>query len=156
MTYSNPILACGIVFYKIVDNKLQLLLSKYNHKQQLEDFGGKIEITDTSVFDAMAREVMEESNHLITAEYLKERLHHDDNITFYYNKHSKYYVWLIQVDNTFFPDTSVFGTEEQLNPIKKRTVQWYNFHEVHKKLSDRLSNSIFMDYMYHLSDSHTL
>jgi 8-oxo-dGTP pyrophosphatase MutT (NUDIX family) len=146
-TYENSISACGCLFYKIVDNVVQLLLIKYTDPnwQRLDDFGGKIDLDDTSVFNAMMREVSEETNGVITGEYLTSAINGDTKT--FYNRKSKYYIWLVQVDDTFFPDTSIFGNNEIYDNIE-RTVQWYNFNEIKDSLAYRiLHNDELIQYL---------
>ena len=138
--YENSISACGCLFYKIVDNAVQLLLIKYTDPNfpRLDDLGGKVDIEDLSVFDAMVREVREESNNVIVVDHIKMLI--NDITKTYYNKKSKYYMWLVQVDDTFFPDTRIFGNSELHDNIE-RSIQWYNFNEVKDRLAFRLLNN---------------
>ncbi len=140
LTYENSISACGSLFYKIEDNVVKLLLIKYNdiNWPRLDDFGGKIDMSDESVFDAMTREVMEETNNIITYDYLKNAINNDTKV--FYNNQSKYYLWLIRVDNTIFTDTSVFGNNEISENID-RSINWYNFSEIKNNLAFRLLNN---------------
>ena len=166
-TYKKSISACGVLFYKVINNRVNLLLINYPEREHFDDFGGKIDITDESLFHAMAREVKEESNNLITIDYLKTVI--DKDTKTFYNKRSKYYIWLVKVDDTFFPDTSVFGNlevgvkdldlafqsleinddEQKEDTTKKRSVQWYDFKKIKSKLACRIyNNKELQKYLY--------
>jgi len=148
--FVNCISACGVLFYKVVDNKVKLLLINY-HKQKdscLDDFGGKIKVMDKSLVNAMTREVSEETNYIITPEYLNIVIYRYSTRTFY-NRHAKYYMWLVEVDNTFYPDTTIFGDYELLRhtnsrktrwdiPENYRMIRWYDYECVKDKLAKRL------------------
>lgn len=139
-TYENTISACGSLIYKVEDNKVKLLLIKYTDIKwpRLDDFGGKIDITDMSVFDAMSREVSEETNNIIKGDYLKILI--NKNTLTFYNKQSKYYLWLIKIDNNQFQDTTVFGNIEFSDNIE-RNINWYDFDEIKNNLALRLLNN---------------
>lgn len=146
-TYENTISACGSLFYTIEDNKLKLLLINYTdiNWPRLDDFGGKIDMTDMSVFDSMVREVSEETNNIITSDYLNMKI--NENTKTFYNKQSKYYVWLINVNNNEFQDTSIFGNIEISDNIE-RNIKWYDFNEIKNKLAFRLlNNKELMNYL---------
>ena len=70
--FENSISACGCLFYKIIDNQVELLLIKYKDPSWplLDDFGGVIDTTDISVHQAMVREVSEETNTVISESIL--------------------------------------------------------------------------------------
>lgn len=134
--YTNSITAGGCLFYKIVDGEIWLLLIKYSSPEHplLDDFGGKADITDRSIMQTIMRELSEETNGIITGEDIE----HLVNVSpAFYNKQSKYYVKVVCVDNSFYPDTTVFGDFEGVDYIS-RTVGWYKFNEVRDKLAHRL------------------
>lgn len=151
LTYENSISACGSLFYKIENSKVKLLLIKYSDVNwpRLDDFGGKIEISDMSVFDSMTREVSEETNNIITEEYLKMII--NENTPTFYTKQSKYHLWLIKVNNNEFQDTNIFGNIEYSDNIE-RIIDWYDFDEIKNNLAFRLlNNAQLMNYLTSLS-----
>jgi 8-oxo-dGTP pyrophosphatase MutT (NUDIX family) len=74
--YKNTISACGCLFYKIVNNKLKLLLISYSDPKwpKLDDFGGTIDEDDDNIIDAIVRETLEESNYKIKERSLRKKL----------------------------------------------------------------------------------
>jgi ADP-ribose pyrophosphatase YjhB (NUDIX family) len=139
--YTNTISACGILFYKNTDNGKELLLMKYADPNwnKLDDFGGCIDASDSSVIEAIVRETREESNGKITREMV-ESVINDNNYTVFYNNYSKYYSIVVEVDSTFFPDTSVFGDFEESDQIY-RTIGWYNYNDCKESVACRLSKN---------------
>jgi HD superfamily phosphodiesterase len=133
--YKNNITACGCLFYKIKNSGLELLLIKYKSKDwpKLDDFGGKIDLEDESVESAMKREVSEETNGIIV---LDKDLHCYSR-KYFYNQKSKYYCCLIEVDEDFCNDTSIFGDLEITDNIE-RNVDWYNFSNIQYDLALRI------------------
>jgi 8-oxo-dGTP pyrophosphatase MutT (NUDIX family) len=135
--YSNTISACGCLFYKLVEGELYLLLITYADPEwsRYDDFGGKIDLTDASVMDAIIRETSEETNHIINKKILR-KCDYDE----FYNRQSKYYSILIEVDDDFYPDTSIFGEYENTDKIK-RTVDWHKYNDCKNNLAYRLLNN---------------
>ena len=140
--FENSISACGCLFYKIIDNQVELLLIKYKDPSWplLDDFGGVIDTTDISVHQAMVREVSEETNTVISESILNNLIQSTDNHSKFYNNHSKYYVQLIKLDNDQYNDTTIFGDFEENDKIY-RTVKWYKFNDIKNNLSFRLKNN---------------
>jgi hypothetical protein len=139
--YDNSISACGSLFYKIIDGDVYLLLIKYDDPgwNKLDDFGGRIDVDDDSITCAITREVCEETNKQISREDMKECIQ-DGILKTFYNKFSKYYFHLIEAGDDFFEDTSVFGTFEEADKIK-RTIDWYKYIDVKNDLAYRLSKT---------------
>lgn len=147
--YPNTISACGCMFYKIVDNKLQLLLIKYDDPNWplLDDFGGQIDEDDNTIIDAICRETSEETNNIITSDFIKDWIENDANIKTFYNKTSKYYSKIIETKNNFYPDTEIFGDFEITDKIK-RTVKWFDYAEIKSTLAHRLAkNNDLIEYL---------
>lgn len=135
--YENSISACGCLFYRIYNSKLQLLLISYSDPgwPKLDDLGGRIDVSDSSVFEAIARETSEETNNVIDKEFMMKLL---PNIkTTFYNKQSKYFVTVHGVNESFHSDTTVFGNFETTDKID-RTIHWFDYDVVKSKLSIRL------------------
>lgn len=137
--FNNSITATGCLFYKLIDNKVFVLLVKYADKNWplLDDFGGKIMMNDNSVLNAAIRKTTSETNNIINDEIIADIIC-DNNYEMFYNKKSKYLVHLIKVNSDFMVDTSIFGDIEQCDKIK-RTVNWYEFGQVKNKIAYRLS-----------------
>lgn len=136
--YKNTISACGCLFYKVINNKVYLLLISYSDPKwnKLDDFGGQIDDDDDTVIDAICREVSEETNKKISKKKLL-KLINKNNHKIFYNNFAKYYNYVIEVDDDFFEDTSVFGTKEKTDDIE-RTIDWYEFSEYKSKMAQRL------------------
>lgn len=142
MLYQNSVSACGCLIYKIVNNRLMLLLIKYADPNwpRLDDFGGQIDETDLTVFDAICRETSEETNGVINEEYINDLIENDKSIKTFYNKQSKYFLMLMETNKKFCSDTSKFGNIEVADKIK-RQINWYNYSEIKNDLSFRLLNN---------------
>jgi ADP-ribose pyrophosphatase YjhB (NUDIX family) len=139
LLYKNSISACGCLFFRIHNKKLQLLLIKYAEPNwpRLDDFGGQIDELDNSVKDAISRETSEETNNVITKEFMNTHLIISNS---FYNKVSKYYVVVSQVDNDFYPDTNIFGNFEETDKIN-RTISWFDYDIIKDELAFRLLNN---------------
>jgi 8-oxo-dGTP pyrophosphatase MutT (NUDIX family) len=137
--YANTISAAGCLFYEdTADGHKQLLLIKYADPKwpRLDDLGGKIDEQDATIYDAIIREALEETNHVISDTEMRQLVTNQKNKHFY-NKQSKYYLILVKVDNHFYPDTKVFGQQEEHDQIL-RTISWYKFDDVKGQLAYRL------------------
>lgn len=137
--YEKSISACGCLFYKKTeDGKIKLLLISYTDPSwpKLDDFGGRIDESDMSVFDTIKRETYEETNKVIDNGIMDKFLI-SGRFEPFYNLQSKYYVIVIEVDNNFFPNTEIFGDFEETDKIK-RIVKWYDYDDVKDKLAFRL------------------
>ena len=139
--FENTISACGCLFYKIVDGRIKLLLYNYLDSKDapLDDFGGKVDLYDRNVYETMRREVLEETNNLIDIFYINSERFKE----YFYVKFSKYYTALIEVDEDFFPDTSIFGTKECLEGID-RVIKWYDYLDSKPRLSLRIRENKFL------------
>jgi hypothetical protein len=136
--YNNTISAAGCLFYKKTKDKLQLLLISYSDPKwnDLDDFGGRVDESDDTVYDTIIRETVEETNNIIDEVYLQKKI---TNIEYkpFYNNFSKYYVIAIEVDDGFYPDTKIFGNFEKADCIG-RTIKWYNYSDIKNKISSRI------------------
>lgn len=145
--YYNTISAAGCLIYKIINDQLYLLLIKYYNQAwvELDDFGGKIDIDDENIFDTISRELLEETNNIIDYNTIA----HYKNIHFY-NRNSKYYNILIQVNQDFHNDTTVFGNLE-IHDNLYRFVKWYNYKDVKNNIATRIyTNTQLIDYLDNL------
>lgn len=141
-TFENSISACGCLFYQNTSDGKKLLLISYQDPNwpNLDDFGGRIDDDDKSVFSAIVRETTEETNNIINDSIIKKEINNRYNkgeYKVFYNKKSKYYVTLIEVDNTFFPNSNIFGKIEKHDNIN-RVINWYFYKDVKNKLANRL------------------
>lgn len=137
--YTYSISACGCLFYRRVKGSIQLLLISYADPgwPRLDDFGGRVDESDESIADAISRETEEETNKVIDSNFMQDLLSDNSNYLDFYNKESKYYVVLIEVDESFHPDTKVFGDFENCDKIS-RTIDWHDYLTVKPKLAMRL------------------
>jgi ADP-ribose pyrophosphatase YjhB (NUDIX family) len=137
--FKNSVSACGILFYKKTCNGVELLLISYGDPNwpKFDDFGGRVDTIDESIFDTMARELFEETNEVI------EKKHVYDNISrnIYYTPNSKYCLLLVEVDEEFYSDTTVFGDFENADKIR-RTISWHNYKTAKNNLAYRLTNNV--------------
>lgn len=133
--YKNTISACGCLFYHISkEHYLEFLLIKYQNSEwpRLDDLGGKIDVGDNTIFDAINREVKEETN-----EKINFSDHFQGEYQSFYNKKSKYYCIAIELDEDAYSDTSIFGDLEITDNIG-RTIKWYKYDEFSHHLAYRL------------------
>lgn len=139
--YTNSISACGCFFYRRRSTGIEALLISYADPgwPRLDDLGGQIDLTDSSLAHAMAREVSEESNGLIVGKLNGDHVMFDaaKEYKVYYTPQSKYYCLAVEVDDDFFPDTSVFGDFETTDKIYRK-IEWYNLSNVSDKLAHRI------------------
>ncbi len=136
--YKRTISAAGCLIYKILGGEVYLLLIKYNDPNwpMLDDLGGRIDGSDTSVIGAITREVSEETNNVIDSNLFKS-MHMTNS---FYTLKSKYYVVLVRVDDNFCKDTTVFGDKEIHDNIY-RTINWFNLRDVKDTLAQRISTN---------------
>lgn len=151
-SFEYPITACGCLF-RYEDN---LLLIKYQDVNWplLDDFGGRIDLEDDSVVDAIIREVTEETNNVISVDMLKNYLSDPYyKKKYYYTPLAKYYFVVVDLDQNGynnFHNADIFGKIEYHDNIE-RTINWYKFSDVKDKLSVRMnSNLSFMEDMKNL------
>lgn len=149
--FDLPITACGCLFYRTNDDSVQFLLIKYNDKNwnKLDDFGGKVDLDDNSVYDTIFREVEEETNKVIDKEMMID-LTNESTYTTFYNKKSKYFSIAIEIDNYLFNNCSVFGNYEFSDKIYRK-INWYDYDKCKNDLCLRLSNNYkFVDFFDNL------
>ncbi len=139
--FKHSISACGILFFRNGADGKELLLITYTDpfRTKLDDFGGKIDETDDSVMAGMIRETTEETNGVINEKIISNVLSKSPPNIFY-TQQSKYYLYIIEVSNDFFPDTNVFGNFENVDK-KSRTVAWHKYVDCKNDLAFRLSKN---------------
>ena len=141
---NQPIRAGGVVFYKSdpVTKQIKMLMQytkridqKTNIKRNVyEDIGGKTDEKDNNINDTIMREVVEETNGIITKEIVKEHLDKDHNkmTQGYYLKHSKYYLILVEANKSIINiDRRAFGKEEINGKI--RQFHWIDVNRLNTK-----------------------
>ena len=137
---NQSIRAGGIIFYKLdpLTKQIKMLMQyterlnqRTNIKRHVyEDIGGKTDEIDNNINDTIMREVVEETNGIITKEIVKEHL--DKANQSYYLKHSKYYLILVEADkNIVNIDRRAYGKEE-ING-KKRQFHWIDANRLNTK-----------------------
>jgi hypothetical protein len=134
--YYKTISACGCLFRK--KNMLMLIAYSDPNYPLLEDFGGQVDETDNNPIDTIIRETIEETNWIVTKEMMNEFVSKPHKT--YYNHELKYYNVIIDVDDSFCPDTKVFGNYEITDNIG-RTVGWYDIKNVKSQLAYRLAKN---------------
>ena len=137
----SPACAAGILFVKVIDGKIYLLLISYKDQRYslLDDLGGSAEVYDLTIFHTINREVAEETNDLIQIDSKNLKC------TQIYAENSKYLCLIVKVDPDTYQDTSIFGTFESTNKFD-RTIEWHEFTEQLKpKLSHRLRQPAIYD-----------
>ena len=137
---NGEILAGGILFVKYLDGVPYVLLIKQDAKDTLEDLGGRTDPADKDIFDTITREVNEESNDLITFDsrdsYIEHRV---------YVKDSKYLCIIVKITWDSIPDTTVFGSLEKTDNLK-RTINWYRFtNKLKSRLNFRIRDKTIYD-----------
>jgi len=135
---SKKITAAGVIFYKKVGDKIQLLIFKNNDDKELEDLGGKTYLVDRSPLDTVCREANEESKSVISKECVWNSIR---DVKPHYIESCKYLLFIVEAPREIKDLTSdIFGDKEEckdkLNSwTLNRTVEWMN-------LEDFLDNSI--------------
>lgn len=136
----NPISAVGVLFRKFIDNIPYVLLMKYSNPKYnyLDDFGGKTDFEDKHPYDTAIRETLEESNNIINP----SNLIMNNKYRKFYNKRCKYLCYVVNVEEDFFKDTTIFGNVEIKENIG-RTLHWYKVdEELFNKVSVRIKSYI--------------
>lgn len=138
--YEKSISAGGCLFFR-KNKDLELLLISYDDPNwpRLDDFGGRVDIIDDTIYNTIIRETTEETNNVIN-EKIMLNLIGDNKYRSFYNHYSKYFMIVIEVSNNFFNDTSVFGIFEKTDKIS-RTINWMKYSEIKHKLAHRLLNN---------------
>lgn len=141
----NEVSAGGIIFYRVNDNNIDLLLIENN--RSIEDIGGQTDKEDNDIYETVSREVEEESNKIFKKKNLIKRLK-DPSTKHVYTKKSKYIIFLLEATKDEKKlKKSDFGTMELHDNIK-RTIKWIPLEifldkdVISEKLNWRLKNGI--------------
>lgn len=109
----------GVLIYKFGKSGMELLM--VNSRGGFEDFGGKIDGCDKTIFSTVARETYEESNKLISKKKMESRL---TTAPYIYIKNSKYVCFIVEATHEeSMLDSEDFGDIELHDNIQ-RTVKW--------------------------------
>jgi len=140
----QPVMAAGVIIYKIKKNVVSVLLSK--NRNQYEDLGGRVDLDDETIFDAVVREAYEETNEIIDKKKLKKRL---STAKYFYNKKSKYVVYLVKANNKEKKlKSNMFGDKEIHDNIDRK-IKWIKITKIldttKTKLNFRLLNKNLLD-----------
>ena len=140
------ICACGCLFVNKQSKKI-LLMQYLDVETKLDDFGGKVDHQDRDKFETICREVSEESNGIINRQIILN-LTRTNKCFGCYTESSKYFFLTIEVDDTFYPDTSIFGNREIYENIN-RVINWHNINDVlrNKKLAHRILCAGMLEYL---------
>lgn len=112
--------AGGVIFYH--NGELMMILKK----GKIEDFGGKTDEFDKSIYDTVGREVEEESNNIFKKDDIIEMIKGQEYV---YNAKSKYALFFIKLDEKI--DCSIFG-EKEIHDNINRTVIWIPMKDFEK------------------------
>ena len=75
-TYGNTMSAAGCLFYKKINDTIELLLISYDDPKwnNFDDFGGQVDDKDETIYDKIIRETQEETNNIIDKFYLQKKI----------------------------------------------------------------------------------
>jgi hypothetical protein len=142
----KPITAGGVIIYKIEKGQIYLLL--IDSRGNFEDFGGRSDENDETIFDMVSREAYEESNMLLDRNKIKERL---ITAKYVYSINSKYIVYIINaLEDESKLTSEMFGNKEIYDNIPRK-VKWISLNvflkpEIIKfKVCARLKNKLLFD-----------
>jgi hypothetical protein len=125
-----PVRAAGVLFWRRVNNKIDLLLIENSWTKNFEDIGGKTDIVDTNYVDTIAREVEEETNGIIKASYIKTNV---PDTRKYYCKDSKYLLHVVKADQFVAGLKQEDFGQIELHTGYARNIKWINKNDYFKK-----------------------
>jgi 8-oxo-dGTP pyrophosphatase MutT (NUDIX family) len=115
----QPVSSGGVILYRAIDERLELLLS-YT-RNNYEDLGGKADPEDHDIHQTVSRETEEETNRVILASSVLDRLRLAKPV---YTPRSKYLVYLLEAS----PEESRLRSEQfgetELHDGFERTISW--------------------------------
>lgn len=134
---NKPIRAAGVLLYKVLNGCTYYLMQVVTKQKKgqlctsYEDFGGKVEPTDSTWKDILLREAVEESNGVLNREELEDRLE-NENTKLFYHERSKYLFAMIEANQRESALQGFeFGDTEIDNGYEiKRVVKWLNANDV--------------------------
>ncbi len=129
---SSKITAGGIIFYRydIKTDKVKLLLQFVNRydkytkqsKFQFEDIGGRTEDEDTCIQDTIIRELVEETNGLISKDKALSLLENDYGKI--YCHHGMYMMYVVQADSDIIRISTKDYGDKEFHTDKNRSFSW--------------------------------
>lgn len=147
----------GVLIYKFGENGMELLM--VNSRGGFEDFGGKIDTCDKSIFKTVSRETYEESNKLINKKKLESRLL---NAPYVYIKNSKYVCFFVEATDKEAQLTSNDFGDYEIHENIERTVKWIPLSKIltpeiiKHKLNWRLKSSALFAKLNEINNKKTL
>ena len=150
----NEVRAGGALFYKIENDNLYFLMIKT--KDKYEDFGGKTDENDLTIYDTIAREIEEESNNIFNKNDIMERI---TDLKPIYAPKSKYIIFIIKLtENEKNINVLTFGDMEIHDSIYRTVefVPYYNFKNktfINNQLCFRLKFKNFFFFINELYNS---
>lgn len=141
----HPIRAGGVLFYYKGKGEAQLLMIKNHISNKYEDFGGKTDSQDKTIYDTIAREVEEESNNIFDKDHIINKIKQNHHAHFCFGK---YLLYLVELDE--YVDPTKFGDLE-IHDNLPRTVEWIPISDILSKkfrngcLHLRLRHKVFYD-----------
>ena len=155
--------ASGILLYHIVDNELFILVSekKIRNKKSSnsdseeykiiwEDFGGKVDSTDKTIYDTAVRETLEESNFIFNEEYLRAEIQKIFPQNFAWNADCCYGTFILPLQEKI--DPTILG-EKELHDNLDRVCKWVSYNDFmyyRKKIHIRLKTKKLWTILYNL------
>lgn len=157
----KPIIAGGVILYKIEKEKIYLLL--IDSKGYYQDLGGKINNTQdlkdsensensenskNLIFDLISKEVNRDSNFILDENSIKKRLITAKSA---YTQQSKYIVYVIKANDEESKLTSEYFSQNETDVNISRRIKWVLLDSFIKpniikhKVSVRLKNTYFFD-----------
>jgi hypothetical protein len=154
----QPITAGGVLFYKIVNNKMELLVIE--NRNVYEDFGGCTDEKDKDIYHTVSRETYEESNKIFKKKNIRDRIIKTDK--YIYSPKSKYILFILKAtDEEEELTTERFGSRELHDDIY-RTVKWISIDKflasntIRFKMNFRLKNKYIFDMLKNIRDTHKI
>jgi 8-oxo-dGTP pyrophosphatase MutT (NUDIX family) len=148
---AKPVTAGGVMIYKKTTNGLKVLVIETRGKY--EDIGGKIDPMDNDIPSTVAREVEEETNAVIKAEDIIERIR---NAPYVYVSNSKYVIYIVKAtSHEFHLKKEAFGDKENHDGCN-RTIGWILREELTRpiivqcKMNWRIKNKHLFDKLIRL------
>jgi hypothetical protein len=144
--HTKPIMGSGVLIYKNEDGKMKILILDTKHKY--EDIGGNIYRTDSTLYDAICREIEKETNGIIKKTDIFNRI---QKAKYIYIPKAKYLVFLLEATVTEKKLKKQDFGDKELHNNYNRDIGWINRQQLSNKiifkykLNNRLKNKILFD-----------
>lgn len=109
--------------------------NKYEYRTLWEDFGGKVDEGDKSLYDTAVRETLEESNNMFCEQDLRDGLTKLPSQHFIWNVNCSYGTFLLPLREKI--DTKLLG-EKELHDNLERVCKWVTYKEFIQQRRDKL------------------